>query len=88
MHMLFVFESQLTDDLFYQKTANILKYLGPNPHLHMGNMLVTGLHYSPVVSIPLLFPSNSSTLPHSLPPSYSPPYGQELWAIIIKHSAG
>ena len=32
------------------------------------NMLLTGLHYSPIVSTPFLLPSNSSILPLHLPP--------------------
>ena len=39
------------------------------------NMLLTGLHQSPVVSIPLFLPSNSSILP----PSPSLPYVQQSW---------
>ena len=35
------------------------------------NMFLTGLHHSPVVSIPLLLPSNSSTLPLFLPPLFA-----------------
>ena len=38
-----------------------------NPFYTWCNMLLTGLHHSPVVNIPLLLPSNSSILPLHLP---------------------
>ena len=43
------------------------------------NMLLIGLHHSPVVDIPLLLPTNSSTLPFS----FFPLCAWELGAIII-----
>ena len=58
--------------------CNLYRYAGPkrscaqSPRNHSYtwcNMLLTGLHHSPVVSIPLLLPSNS-------PP---PPYMHESW---------
>ena len=47
------------------------------------NMLLTGLHHSPVVSIPLLLPTNSSIFPLHLPLSFSSLCARELVAIII-----
>ena len=52
----------------------------PKPFYIWCNMLLTDLHYSPVVSIPLLIPSNSSILPLHL---ISPIRVQELGVIII-----
>jgi len=49
-----------------------------NPSYTWLNVLI-GLHYSPVVNIPLLLPSNSSILPLHLPPLHA----RELEAIII-----
>ena len=42
-----------------------------NPSYTWCSMLLTGLHQYPVVSIPLLLPSNSSMLPLHLPPLLS-----------------
>ena len=46
-----------------QNAATILKPLVPNPFYTWCNMLLTGLHHSLVVGIPLFLPSNSSILP-------------------------
>ena len=65
-----------------QNAATILKPLVPNPFFIWCNMLLTGLHHSPVISIPHLFPLNSSILPLHLP-SLSPLCARELETITI-----
>ena len=68
---------------YYYPLCNLYRDAGPNhcrhsqtscaqspfdPFYAWSNMLLTGLHHSPVASIPLLLPSNSSILPLHLPP--------------------
>ena len=57
-----------------------------NPFWIWCNMLLTGLHHSPVVSIPLLLFSNSSILPFHFPLFFSPLRARELGPIIIDMS--
>ena len=67
----------------YELFSNLSSPISVNSFYTWCNLLLTGLHHSSVVSIPLLLlPSNSSTLPLTSPHFFPPLRAREFGTII------